>query len=307
MSDTHYYNDYDFIQDGLTGETCAVRTDTGEVFAAQYIPVVEGSYIISPVQQERSAQKKERAEKKLLRRTPQGKEFYFARCSERFSLSPETITRLLYLMTYAGHAKNGYKLLLNNRMQMHKEDLPEVLFVSRGTANKFYDEVSPLFVQESETGLHWTKNNGWLHKGALYMRDDLSYTRIFCNAMREMYKGAKGKIKYLGYVFQMLPYINREHNILCWNPQEKDRQKIETMNLIDVCGLVGFDNTHIERLFERLAEQEFEIDGRTEWLFRLFNQPNSNDYRKAVICINPCLIYAGSDPDSVDYMRTKYN
>nr|MCR4760197.1 hypothetical protein [Oscillospiraceae bacterium] len=193
-------------------------------------------------------------------------------------------------------------LLLNKLQQMQKSDLSKVLDISRPTANKFYSEVSPDYITETESGLVWTESGCFYRGAGLAMSKDAAYMKVFCDSIKKLYKGLQGKgHKYLGYIFQLLPYVNREHNILCWNPEEKEKCSIQRMNLLDVCGLVGFDTKHIDRLFNIFASQKFDIDGCEEGYFRLLNQPNSNDYRTADILINPHLFYAGTDFRQADY------
>lgn len=294
-------NGYDYFTDYETGDFLAIDRNTGEVSAAECIPVPKGTIFYTPQQQEEYKRARAEEEKRALRKASDP--FYFARCADSLSLSPETTTRLLYIMSFAGHKENGRRLLINNRTPMQKKDLPDVLEVSKPTALKFFSDTSPKFIQEDEKGLTWTES-GWFYRGTgLRLSDDLDYTRVFCDCMKKLYKGARGKnIKYLGYIFQMLPYVNREYNFLCRNPKEKDIRKVDKMNLLDVCGLLGIDTHNIDRLYKMLSAQTFEIDGCKEWFFRLFNQPNSRDYKTADICINPNLIYAGSNFKQVEYM-----
>ena len=303
-----FVNGYEYITDSNSGALIAVDTVSGEVLDTMCIYVPEGSTIWTPKQKERyrcqKAVEKETEERERLRELQKvSMPFYFARCTERIKLKPETATRLFYLMAFAGHKENGRRLLINNRTPMQKKDLPNILKVDRKTVTAFFAEVSPQFIQEDESGLLWTEST-WFYRGkGLQMSEDEAYTRIFCDCMKKLYNGAHGKgLKYLGYVFQMLPYVNREYNVICSNPKEKDVQKICKLNLLDVCGILGFNENHVDRFARMLAAQTFEIDGCEEGFFRLLTQPNSMNYKTADIYINPNLLYAGTDFSKVDFL-----
>lgn len=123
---------------------------------------------------------------------------------------------------------------------------------SKRSADKF-DHIA-----ETESGLVWIESGRFYRGAGLAMSKDAAYMKVFCDSIKKLYKGLQGKgHKYLGYIFQLLPYVNREHNILCWNPEEKEKCSIQRMDLLDVCGLVGFDTKHIDRLFNILASQKF--------------------------------------------------
>ena len=292
--------DYESFTDGLTGTPMFIDKQSGEVIAGVTVSVPEGSLFYTPKQQERYKQKQEGIAAKELRKS--AIPFYFAKCTERLQLKPETITRLFYLMSFASHKENGCKLLLPNKKQMQRTDLADIMMLSTPTVSRFFNEVSPEYVKETDAGLVWN-NSGYFYRGkGLAMSEDAAYMKIFCECVRKLYRGSKGNShKYLGYIFQLLPYVNREYNILCWNPTETKRRKVDCMNLLDVCELVGFDKHNVERLFNALAKQQFDIDGCRDGYFRLLCKPNSRDFRTADILINPHLFYSGTQFEQIDF------
>lgn len=292
---------YEIIYYPEFGRELAIRTDTGEVSETVNITIPAGSTITTPRQWEKYEQRKKREEQRIFRRSEI--QYYWANSYERFELKPETITRLFYIMSFATHKERGARIMLNNKTQMKKRDLPKVLDCSQPTANKFFSEVSPDYIFETEEGLFW-KDNVWLHRGGgLIMSEDKFYIRIFCECIQKLYRCTRGKnAKYVGYVFTLLPYVNREFNILCFNPKEADAEKIKPMDFSDVCRLTGFDAHNGKRLFTALDNLSFMIDGKEQWFFRLLHQPHTIDYASANIYINPRLMYSGTSREKIEHL-----
>ena len=73
----------------------------------------------------------------------------------------------------------------------------------------------------------------------LYLKDDLfgkgkigeadrDYVRLFTGVTRQLYKSCEttSEHAYLSYFFRMIPFVNRQTNILCCSQQEQDREHI---------------------------------------------------------------------------------
>src|SRR5699024_1832486 len=70
-------------------------------------------------------------------------------------------------------------------------------------------------------------------------RKDKKDTRIYINTTRMLYEGCNPKKhKSLSYVFQLIPFMNTEFNIICENPNEKDLNKIKKLNMKNICELL---------------------------------------------------------------------
>ena len=313
------FEGYELIKDPQTGNEFYIDKNTGECLESISRSIPAGSFIYTPKDQDRHRKQQEQHLKEELellknaqweaikakRRT--NTPFYFATCDKQpDSLRPETWARLFYLMSFAGYAENGCKLVTGNHKQIQKKDLPAILDVSEPTARKFFNEVSPKYIKDTEQGLIWV--DGFFHKGEKYFNSNERYMRIFCEHIQKLYKTVKNNgIKFLGYIFCMLYYVNMEHNILCFNPLEKDIEKVQRMNLRQFCEIIGYDIHNIDRLYKALDAPTFEINGREQWFFRLLLQPHSKDYTLADIGINPKLLYSGSDMENVKALCTAYD
>ena len=91
----------------------------------------------------------------------------------------------------------------------------------------------------------------------------------------------------------MLPYLNREHNILCTNPDEENIETVEAISLQDFCKIIKYDESNASRLRKEFDGICFPFKGSEEKLCSFFLDGNSP--RKTIVCINPHLVYSGKD------------
>lgn len=130
-------------------------------------------------------------------------------------------------------------------------------------------------------------NDELFSKGKI--KTDLNYTRLFCNYIQNLYEacGSANDHKQLAYLFKMIPFINRETNILCLNPWEKTKKDIRPMRLGDFCDLIGYDRRNISRLSKDLLK--IKINGESALGFFVQNL----DKETWVTIINPKLYFGG--------------
>ena len=95
--------------------------------------------------------------------------------------------------------------------------------------------------------------------------------------------------KWLSVVFQMLPYANRQTNILSINPEEQDIARVEKMTIQEFCALANYDVKHAARLRKELLQ--LRVNGRLAVGF--FDNKDQLDPKGKFIIINPHLLYGG--------------
>ena len=137
-------------------------------------------------------------------------------------MNPATVGRLAYLSTYLG--QDTQRLLYEDN-PMLKHDLQEVLKLSRPTVNKFYKDCITAGVLEDKgnDGLYLIDTR--FFKGKC---EDKERTKLFRVTIQQLYKKLPQKNHELfGYVIQLVPWINFEWNIVCENPEETNKDRIE--------------------------------------------------------------------------------
>ena len=124
---------------------------------------------------------------------------------------------------------------------------------------------------------------------------DRDYIRLFTGVTRQLYKSCEttSEHAYLSYFFRMIPFVNRQTNILCRSQQEQDREHIAYMTTTEFFNLIG--RTHHGRIKTQL--QTYRIDG--ELLVGFFDTLDSLIPQGEHAIINPILYYGGD--------RTKQN
>lgn len=293
---------YEYMTDEDTGKIMAIRRATGEITEAVlcYSPV--GTIFYTPESQELYKERKEQEQKKHLRREtnkPLG-DFYFIPTSEQFTnIAPETVTRLIYLNSFVGYDDN--KLMLTQRTPMKHRDLAEILNVSKSTITRFWKEVSPAYITESDSGLIFSNNIIFKRGSIKNAKEYLQYQKIYINGVRKLYEATeRNNHRQLGYLFKLLPFINLEYNMLCYNPLETDIEKIELVSIADFCKMIGYDIAHLNKLMSIYRSIQFDVGGRYERFCAItYDGINKNN---AKIFVNPHILYCGSDYNKVEIL-----
>lgn len=300
MSQETYY-EYRTTEDG---RIVAINTRTGEIHRAVNLLTPEGSHVLTPEDQQRNRERKKRQAESQKRRDTSRElgNFYFVKSEQEFpDLSPQTLARLIYLETYIGYAdqtdKSRNKLIKTQKTQMRREDLPEVLKVSRSLADEFWNEVSPKYVTADEKDFLYSNSKVFI-RGALKRKEYTEYQKFYKNGIQSVYLSLKpSKHRYLGYVYQMLRFVNIEYNVLCSNPDETDRDKIELMTVRQFCEEIGFDVSNWCRLENVYRNLRFKVGENLE-KFCAFVTDGGNKADMRII-VNPRIIYGGTDYQKV--------
>ena len=87
----------------------------------------------------------------------------------------------------------------------------------------------------------------------------------------------------------MIPYLNRQTNILSNNPNEQDIDHVEYITFKDFCDKVGYDSSHSSRL--RKALSKFRIYG--ELVVGFFDNLSTLSPNGKYVVVNPRLFYGG--------------
>jgi len=291
--------------DEKTGRIFHIDPGTGESREYHNMDVEIGSRIISPDEQKRQrAAKAERERRAIERGGKREEKFVFVDANIDFSgMHPATITKLIYLSTYAGYSEDRKREspLTRSRVHLKRKDLADVLHISERHAASFLKEVSPTYVYADSKGYLYLDGQAFI-RGGLRKKSFKQYQQIYHNGVRRLYEASKGKNHtQLGYVFMLIPFISIEHNILCWNPEEADIAKVVPMTPKEFCLKVGYDPSNIGRLMKIYSSILFDVNGKKEHFCKLVCDWNGQS--NARICINPAVIYAGSAYNRVEITR----
>ena len=119
-----------------------------------------------------------------------------------------------------------------------------------------------------------------------------NHIRLFTEATRALYRSVKPTEQcYMAYIMQMIPFVNRQTNILCRNQTEQSIECTEYMKLKDFCAIMGMDVTHTSRIRRQLLK--LRING--ELAVGFFNDTDSMELlpNGKYVVVNPTLYFGG--------------
>ena len=207
-----------------------------------------------------------------------------------YGIEPANLTKLIYLSTFMFY---NNRLLYNNRIPITKKNLQNVLGIGKTAYYKFANEVfdKGLLIEDDKGRLSLNKEiffRGYMRDVQKYLNEnqlDKDIIKLYYNSIREIYTKSKvtehGKLSYL---FQMIPYINIEFNILCHNPFETNFDLIDPMIMEDYCEIIGYSVNNVFRLKNSLKS----ISIGDTYAFNFVDNGEG-----LFCCVNPCVFYAG--------------
>lgn len=281
----------------VDGADYFIDTRTGEIINGINVTIPIGSKVNTPAQIEAYKEYNNKTKKEYRNKTL--KElgyFYFLAIDNQLNrLSPETAARLVYLCTYLNF-DNCFMLSPKSRMQ--KSDLQRILNVSTGTLFKFWQEVSKLYIIQDNDGLKLANDD--IIRGKINSEKN-AYQKFYIEAIRILYRATTvSKHKYLGNIYQILPLINREYNILCWNQQETILDDVERIDIKELCELLKYDVHNYKKLLNNYRQITFNINGKEEYFLSYVK--NDDDLKETGLFVNPHILYCGSDYKKVEVL-----
>ena len=305
---------YEFVTNQETGEVVINQQTgnpllhnkiTGEVTEGRTITLGPGDQIITQEQRDQQKRYAEQQTQKRLSRTINGslgRYFFVSRDSPFQGFSNETAGRLMYLATFLKIGSDKYDLYLTERKRMCRGDLPKVMgALSRTTLSRFCSEVLGRILYEDAD--RFLSMDGCLFKRGNLVKGQVGtgFEKAYIDSIRKLYHATPvsqhGK---LGLMFKMLPYLNIEYNILCWNPEEKDLSNIQKLSLSDFCVIANCSPHNLGRLMNEYKKITFDVNGRQEY-FCSFVLPGG-DRENTRIFINPHILYSGSNYTRVEML-----
>lgn len=279
-------------------EDLAVDNQTGEVVETVTVVIPFGSKTYTP-QQQRAYKEHKLNEAKRRTMKYSNKElgsFNFVSVDNGFDdLKAATVARLIYLTTFT---RQGSSVLFKRtNAPIRYNDLSKLMECSQKTIERFWDEVSPKYI--------YTNSNDEIEINTQIIRRDKLFKgsgywqRVYRNSVQKLFKAATN-LNNVGYIFQLLEYVNVEYNVLCLNPEEAELSEIRTLDIDAFCKIIHYDVTQKSRLMRTLKKQTFDVNGKQERLISFVDGG-------AKIVINPRVIYSGSDFRKVAVLTLFYD
>lgn len=221
--------------------------------------------------------------------------FFISHFEQITDLDAATLARLMYISTYVSYDDNYLKY--QNGIKIKKKDILNLIGLSEKTSRVFYNTVVQKgYLIEMEDGI--VVNKKIIHKGYDENRpldDTERYNKIYIKAMQKLYQSVRvTQHKFLGYIFQMLPYLNIYNNILCYNPFEQNIDLIQPINMIDLCQRIGLSFEHVTQFRRNVEKVIFNFNGKEQHFMCYVLPAEADNKNQGMIMINPNVLYSRS-------------
>ena len=218
-------------------------------------------------------------------------------------MQPSHITRLIYIATYLSY--DGM-LITNSYTPMNKDNVEKLMCISKMSFYIFWKDMiqREIFI-EKDDGIYLNEDiffRGKLTNRKAYHRlaDNTIATRLYVTGIRKLYeRSTPHSHKTLSYIFQILPYVNKQYNIICKNPLEEDYDLIEPMTLGEFADVIGYNKKNVGRLANLLLEPTFDIQEDEDVTAIRYVITKSLKKESMMMFINPRVYYAGDYADKV--------
>lgn len=281
----------------INGKHRYVDLDTGEYFET------DGGTYYSDKDKENSKHAKAAEYRNKLRRNQEKRQGGFVlirRTKWKKKVKPQTLGRLAYLSVYSEY-DTGH-LMMSERTPMYFDDLQNILKISKRATYDFLDNAQ-------ESRLLAVNENGEFILANRFVKGETKFKkiiRLYIEPVKSLYENMiqdKHSIRYFGYIIQLVPYINKEWNVICHNPEERNPHKLKPMNREEICSLLNFDPTNSGRLTRILRQMKFrgydlfENECREQRFCNFIKDSESNGWR---MIVNPNILFMGTDPTKIE-------
>lgn len=203
--------------------------------------------------------------------------------------------KFMYLCSYSDYEGNlnwGNEYRGAYRGNMRGKDLEEVLGLTRANAHIVKKKLIALgaLIEKEDNTL--TVSKKLCIRGKLIGRNKQDSSRVFDDYIKELYVNSNVREHTrLGRFLLLLPYINVNHNVLCFNTAEKDPYKVQVLTIQDITTIMGSDVSHARRTQNDLLKST--VGG--EPIFGIFHLWGSETF-----VVNPRVFYKGNDSDCLE-------
>lgn len=216
-------------------------------------------------------------------------------------IEKQNISRIIYLATFLDYNTNRENLLIKHGRQykiepMCKNDIQNKLGLKIDPFNSFMRDVKKNELLFEADGKFYLSNK-YFTKGKSNFKNK-EYTRIFIKPVQYLYEHTTPRQHgALSYVYQLIPYMNYETNIICSNPLETDFRKLNKLSLKEVCVKLGLktDRKALYRFKETLSKFYIRVDNQKYYVFAYAVINGSVDY----YVVNPLVIWGGNNADNL--------
>lgn len=268
---------------------------TGEV--TQY---TEDVYENKPKIKEKSLEKLKRDElmKDCIKREIGRFFMYFYEKVDNIDIPIQYKTRFIYLSSFLHYNEEQLVDKIEGRgnvyFRIRKDKLFDILMLSKSEFDKTVKYLKDNKLMYKDDKYYNISSEFSIHGENKNSNND-SYTRVFINNIRYIYQNCLPRNhKQLYYLFKLLPYVNKQSNIICKNVDEIEIKNIIPMNQVDIANVIGLNKDNTTRWMKTMSK--FKIDNQNIIMKTVID----NDI--TCIIVNPKIYYSGCNIDKLQFI-----
>lgn len=207
----------------------------------------------------------------------------------KLGIPPEMLPKLIYVSTFMGYDN---RIMIAENKCMNKQQMQALLGLSDMTFYRFYTAASAAGLLIEKDDVFYMNSD--IFKRGIIKDVDKNRTRLYVRGIRHVYHRAKvTDHRLLSYLFQAIPFVNTNYNMLSLNPEETNLKKVIPMKLADYCTKIGYSSENARRLKTILKKLRVEDEP-------VFSFVENAD---GIFCyINPRVFYAGNRREKVEIL-----
>lgn len=208
-----------------------------------------------------------------------------------------TVNKLMYLATFM---RSDNCLCNDEGKPLDKAAISNLLLVRRITFSAFWKECieKNLITGDDKNGYYLPKDKFRYFNNKGLDQKKTALIKVFKHSVRYMYENTDERSKKsLSHLYRLIPYINLKYNVLCTNPFEMDKAKVNRITLADMCELLGVDKSQKHRLLNCLKKLSFIDKQGDERSVITYSWDRYQENERYWIRINP-QFYAGYAKES---------
>ena len=210
----------------------------------------------------------------------------------KLNLNPADVSRFLYLATYISYNYKDKNLLVKKEKgklkPMTQKDIMKLMNLNKSAFYNFIKEMkSKELVIEKNNKFYI--NEKYISKGKIKDDED-SYIRLYIDTTRYLYEHCTSRQhKQLGYVLQLLPYVDFDTNHILINDE-----KAEIRDIMKLLGLSIEGKNAINKFKKMLLNFTINYQGEDYYLFGAHTFEYGKEFRTYFV-INPLVLFAGNN------------
>lgn len=227
--------------------------------------------------------------------------FYFSFYNNLPKIEKQYLFRFIFMSTYIKYEDNRMMLKEdNNRYRLIKEsEIQELLKLGRAEyfkTKKALIDNNLIFIDDKDN-IHI---NNKISKIGNIDNNKKDYIRMFKNTIRNIYNNSLAREHKRLFVFiDLLPYVNYNLNIICFNPCEVNPELVEVMTIEDIQEVLKGKVDKNKSRLKNILLNTFIRDEKAMLIVK--------DFEKEFLVVNPKFYYKGNRIEDLNYLSNLFS